>query len=68
MDGMPGMDGIEFIGLVKENYPDTSCFILSSMGGGEAIEGAVESGLVTQAFEKPLNVAVIDEAIDKAFS
>lgn len=52
---MPGMDGAEFLFLVKERYPETVRIMLTGHASIEATMRAVNSGEIYRFFTKPWN-------------
>ena len=65
---MPGMNGIEFIRMAKEDFPDISFFILTGFDITEEIARALEEKLIHKYFRKPFNIKEIDSAITEALS
>jgi two-component system response regulator (stage 0 sporulation protein F) len=63
---MPGMNGIEFIRLVKKDFPGISCFILTGYDINDEISEALREGLIHKYFRKPFNVMEIETAIREA--
>lgn len=61
---MPEMNGVEFITKAKEKH-DIPFYILTGFDNNKEIENAIESKMVVQLFNKPLNVPEISEAIDR---
>jgi response regulator RpfG family c-di-GMP phosphodiesterase len=60
---MPEMNGIEFIRLAKEKYPDKSYFILTGFELTKEIHAALEEGIILKYFSKPFNVREIEKAV-----
>ena len=52
---MPGMDGAEFLSLVKERYPETVRIMLTGHASVEATMRAVNRGEIYRFFTKPWN-------------
>lgn len=63
---MPDMSGIELLGLVRKNYPQTVRIALSGHSDREASLQA--SGLVHQYLAKPCSIETIVDAIQLALS
>lgn len=63
---MPGMDGAEFLGLVRERYPTTIRFLLTGHASVEATMRAVNSGEIYRFFTKPWNDVELKLAIRTA--
>lgn len=63
---MPEMDGIEFISKAKTNLPRAKTYILSGFDRNEEVEKALNSGLVNDFFQKPMNIVLIKETLNKA--
>lgn len=60
------MNGIEFITLAKQKYPEKIYFILTGFVFGEEIESALRNKLITNSFSKPFNQEQIESAIHEA--
>ena len=52
---MPEMDGIEFIGKVKETKEDLPCFLLTGYGGAQEVVDAIDQNLIVGYFSKPFD-------------
>ncbi len=65
---MPKMNGIEFIKIAKEKYPEKKFFILTGFGITEEINHALESGLILDYFRKPFNITEIKSSINSAIA
>lgn len=52
---MPGMDGAEFLSIVKERYPETVRIMLTGYASIESTMRAVNSGEIYRFFTKPWN-------------
>ncbi|GAB4181699.1 MAG: hypothetical protein Fur0039_26480 [Rhodocyclaceae bacterium] len=50
---MPGMSGTEFLGRVRELYPDVARIMLSGYTELDAVTGAINLGSVSKFFTKP---------------
>ena len=61
---MPEMNGVEFISKAREKH-NIPFYILTGFNTNQEIEAAIESKMVVQLFNKPLNVPEISEAIDR---
>lgn len=64
---MPGMNGAEFLGRVKELYPDTVRIMLSGHADLNSVTTAVNIGAVYKVLFKPWDDADIMEKIAEAF-
>ncbi len=60
---MPGMTGVEFIRKAKALYPEICYFVLTGYEVSTEITRAIESGLISKYFRKPLNTREIHESI-----
>lgn len=60
---MPGMSGIEFIRIAKQDYPNVSFYILTGFDITDEISNALEEKLIHKYFKKPLNIREIEYAI-----
>lgn len=52
---MPGMDGIQFLSIVKEKYPQASRIILSGFVEKSLVMSAIIKGIASTYFTKPWN-------------
>jgi len=50
---MPGMTGLDFFSLIKDNYPDAIKIMLSGYSDIEAVIGAINEGQVFRYISKP---------------
>lgn len=66
---MPGMDGAEFLALVKELYPETVRIMLTGHASVESTMKAVNRGEIYRFFTKPWNdhelIMALRSAIEK---
>lgn len=62
---MPEMNGIEFIKVAKEKYPEKKFFILTGFEITEEIQHALKSGLIQKYFRKPFDMQEIESAINE---
>ena len=65
---MPGMNGLEFIKIAKEKYPDITFYILTGFEITNDIADALEEKLIVRYFQKPFNVKEIDMSIKEILS
>jgi DNA-binding NtrC family response regulator len=63
---MPGMDGAEFLGIVKERFPETVRMMLTGHASVEATMRAVNSGEIYRFFTKPWDDSMLILAIRSA--
>ena len=63
---MPKMNGIEFINKAKEIFPQKDFFILTGFEITEEIKNALDTGLIREYFQKPLQMKEIVNAINSA--
>jgi response regulator RpfG family c-di-GMP phosphodiesterase len=63
---MPGMNGLEFIKIAKEKYPNVIFCILTGYEITDEIMLALEANLIYQYFQKPFKVVEIENAIKGA--
>jgi len=61
---MPGMDGITFLGRVRELSPDTVRMMLTGFADVEAAMNAVNMGQVFRFLTKPCSLQTISAALD----
>ncbi len=60
---MPGMNGIEFIKLARQDFPDISYYILTGFDITEEIADALNERIIHKYFRKPFNMKEIELAI-----
>lgn len=60
---MPGMDGLEFISKIKEEYSQICCYILTGFDITEAIADALKEKIILKYFCKPFDVEEIESAL-----
>jgi two-component system, response regulator, stage 0 sporulation protein F len=65
---MPKMNGLEFINIAKEKYPDIIFCILTSFEISEEIMLAMQKKLIYKYFQKPFKMVDIDNAIINALN
>jgi two-component system, response regulator, stage 0 sporulation protein F len=63
---MPGMNGIEFIRIARQEFPYILFFILTGFEITNEIADALNEKLIDRYFRKPFDMDEIEEAIDKA--
>ena len=63
---MPGMDGIEVLKKLKNNYPELPIFIMTAYDESELTEEALEIGAV-KYFAKPFDIFEVRDAINALF-
>ena len=62
---MPRMDGLEFVNLAREDYPNISYVILSGSDLGVTLENALDEGVIDGYIHKPFDAKDLDDMIDK---
>ncbi len=65
---MPGMDGNEFLGRVKELYPDTVRILFSGNADLESVADAVNRGTIYKFLSKPWDDDVLRAKVEEAFA
>jgi DNA-binding NtrC family response regulator len=60
---MPDMLGTEFIAKVRQEFPNTVCFILTGKAALHSVKHAIEAGTIGQFFTKPCNPVELSAAI-----
>jgi two-component system probable response regulator PhcQ len=65
-EDMPGMSGMEFLGQVRAQYPETTRMVLTGHACFEVAMRAINQGEVYRFFTKPCNAAEIGAAIREA--
>lgn len=63
---MPGMDGADFLNIVRDNYPETIRMMLTGHASVESTMKAVNSGEIYRFFTKPWDDSVLKLAIRAA--
>ncbi len=62
---MPNMNGVQFIKKAKRQFPKIYYFILTGYEITDEISAALQQKLINYYFQKPFNLKVIDNAIQK---
>jgi two-component system response regulator (stage 0 sporulation protein F) len=57
---MPGMNGLEFVRMAKEEFSDIAFYILTGYDITEEIKNALDKRLIDKYFRKPLNAKEIE--------
>jgi two-component system, response regulator, stage 0 sporulation protein F len=65
---MPGMNGIEFIRLAREQFPGVIYFLLSGYDITDEIEQALKEHVISKYFKKPFNMREIELSINDVFN
>jgi len=65
---MPEMTGVEFLGRVKEQYPDTMRIVLSGYTELKSITDAINQGAVYKFLTKPWEDDLLRKHVEDAFS
>jgi response regulator RpfG family c-di-GMP phosphodiesterase len=65
---MPKMDGLEFIGKAKKEFPHIIFYILTGYDITEQISDALNNRLIAKYFRKPSNYKEIESTIIDALS
>lgn len=61
---LPGMNGIQLAGVLKENYPECAVVLVSGHPGSEdLLIAAAESGTLPDILPKPLHPALLLEKV-----
>jgi len=63
---MPGMNGIEFIRIARQEFPYILFFILTGFEITNEIADALNEKIIDRYFRKPFDMDEIEEAIDNA--
>jgi YesN/AraC family two-component response regulator len=64
---MPGLNGLDLLRIIKENYPGTQVIIITAYGSDEKQEIAYERG-AEGYIEKPFDIHEIKELVFKMIS
>ena len=65
---MPEMNGIEFIRLAKNEFPENFYFVLTAFDVNQEITDALKQGLIYNHFQKPFNRRELVELISQVLS
>lgn len=65
---MPGMNGVDFLRLVKEMQPDTVRLMLSASSDFDAVKNAINEAEVFRYITKPWQVTEIQEVVGVALA
>lgn len=61
---MPGIDGLELVGKVLEEAPETKCIVFSGFNEFEYVKKALKLGVIDY-LQKPITIPMIEEALQK---
>jgi two-component system, response regulator, stage 0 sporulation protein F len=61
---MPEMNGIEFVRLAREQFPNVTYFMLSGYDITDEIELALKESVINKYFKKPFNMKEIEISIN----
>ncbi|WP_208590407.1 response regulator transcription factor [Gracilibacillus suaedae] len=62
---MPGMDGIELVKNIKENYPDTEVIVLSSFEDFDYVRQTFQSGVADYILKPKLNAKELLQTLNR---
>lgn len=62
---MPGVSGIELVGHVRQEYPNTPVIIISGISDQEHARGLLKLG-VFEYLLKPLRLEVVEDSVKRA--
>jgi DNA-binding NtrC family response regulator len=62
---MPGLSGLELLGLIRQRYPDTPVIIISGITDQEHKRGLMKLGAFDYLL-KPFNLETIEESVKRA--
>jgi two-component system, response regulator, stage 0 sporulation protein F len=65
---MPGMSGLEFVQRASTLFPEILYYILTGYEITHDIQKSMQTGLITEYFQKPFNMDMIDESITRKLS
>ena len=64
---MPGMTGVEFLGKVRDLYPDTVRIVLSGYTELNSVTDAINRGAIYKFFTKPWDDELLRANVEEAF-
>jgi len=62
---MPEMNGLEFIELAKEKYPDKRYYMLTGFDITDEIQDALNNNLILKCLKKPFNLNEIEKILNE---
>jgi DNA-binding NtrC family response regulator len=65
---MPGMDGLELLGRIRERWPDKTCIIMTAAGSIETAVQAIRNGAydyITKPFQYDELLVLVDRALER---
>ncbi|MEQ8705389.1 MAG: response regulator [Phaeodactylibacter sp.] len=62
---MPGMNGLEFVREASKQFLNKKFFMLSGYAITDEIQGALDTGLIYEYFQKPTDYKQIDQALEE---
>ena len=63
---MPGLDGLQFVHLAREKFPEISYYVLTAFSYNPEVEKAIENHIIRRAFTKPLDLLAITNELSAA--
>ena len=65
---MPEWDGLQLIRRVKKDRPEIKCYLLTGFEMNAEIAESIENGTVIRLIQKPIELNVLIETIQKDFN
>jgi two-component system, NtrC family, response regulator PilR len=62
---MPGLSGVELLGMVRQRYPDTPVIIISGIADQEHARGLMKLGAFDYLL-KPFRLETVEESVKRA--
>ncbi|WP_299090537.1 response regulator [uncultured Metabacillus sp.] len=61
---MPGLDGLQLIGKILSEAPETKCIVFSGFNEFEYVKQAIKLGVIDY-LQKPITIPMVEEALEK---
>ena len=64
---MPGLNGIDFLSIVQDEYPDTTRILLTGHTDTDMLIDGINKGLIHKFLSKPWNSTQLEQIVTEAF-
>ena len=64
---MPGLSGVEFLGQIRQHYPETPVIIISGITDRQHAEGLIKLGAFDYLL-KPFQLVQVEESVKRALN
>lgn len=60
---MPGIDGVEFVRIIKRDYPEIGVIIVTGFDMNSEIEDAINENIIFKYFRKPYDLNEFEKSL-----